>query len=60
MDEIKLKTFPSNRIEALTMLFLQKQDLSNLKPDELARKYSEVYTEIKASFSSGKSQKLHY
>ncbi len=39
--------FPSNRFEALTMLYLKNQDLSDLSPSELFTKYNEVYAEIK-------------
>ena len=53
-------SFPSNKTEALTMLFLQKQDLSNLKPDELANKYNEVYAKIADSFKTGQPQKVNY
>ncbi len=39
-------TFPSSRIDALTMLYLEKQDLSNISPEELLDKYDEVYEQI--------------
>lgn len=45
-DKIKLQTFQGNRIDALTMLYLENQDLSKLTPAELAEKYHEVYKEI--------------
>lgn len=53
-------TFPSTRAEALTMLFLQKQDLSNLTPEELAQKYLEVLSIIEKSLSNGKKQQVRY
>lgn len=49
-DKIELNTFPSRKNEALTMLYLQKQDLTGLSPRELANKYEEVYQEIKEQF----------
>ena len=45
-DSVILKAFPENKSEALTMLYLQSQDLSGLTPSELLLKYEEVYEEI--------------
>ena len=47
--------FPSNKFEALAMLYLENQDLSDLSPSELFAKYKEVYVEIKEA-----SQKARY
>lgn len=44
---VNLSTFPNNKIEALTMLYLQSQDLSALSPEELYDKYEETYKKIK-------------
>ncbi|GGC88305.1 hypothetical protein GCM10011573_17390 [Enterococcus wangshanyuanii] len=60
MDNVNLSTFPANKHEALTMLFLQNQDISNLTPEELVNKYKEVYKEIKSTFSTGTSQRIGY
>ena len=38
--------FPSNKTEALTILFLQKQDLSEITPEQLVEKYEEVHKQI--------------
>lgn len=46
-DKINLATFPCNTYEALTMLYLQNQDLSSLSPEELLDKYEETYNKIK-------------
>lgn len=40
--------FPQNKYEALTMLYLQNQDLSNLTPEELFDKYQDTYTKLKS------------
>lgn len=40
------ENFPSTKIEALTMLYLQKQDLSSLSPEEFLDKYEETYCKI--------------
>lgn len=47
MPNSELSTFPSSKIEALTMLFLQNQDLSNLSPEEIMDKYQEAYDKIR-------------
>lgn len=52
-----VKLFPSDRIEALTMLYLQNQDLSEATPEELVQKYLEVRSKIEESFKTGKKQK---
>ncbi len=49
-NKIKLSTFPTNRAEALTMLYLERQDLEKLSPHELVEKYLRVEEEIKTSF----------
>ena len=54
-NDIRLSTFPSNRIEALTMLYLQNQDLSSLSPEEIFDKYQDAYTAIKKKISASKS-----
>ena len=42
-NSVKLSTFPNNKIESLTMLYLQSQELSGLSPEELYDKYEETY-----------------
>lgn len=46
-----IKTFPANKTEALTMLYLQNSDLSKLTPSELAEKYISVRKEISDAFN---------
>lgn len=46
MDKIELNTFPSGKAEALAMLYVQSQDLSNLTPSEIADKYLDAHKEI--------------
>ncbi|NLK28119.1 MAG: hypothetical protein GX306_07220 [Clostridiales bacterium] len=45
-ETINLNTFPSGKASALTMLYLEKQDLSGISPEELAEKYTEIYERI--------------
>lgn len=55
-NETNLNTFPSTKAEALTMLYLQNQNLSDITPEELAKKYSEVFSEIREALRTGKKQ----
>ncbi len=56
-----LKSFPSNKEEALTLLFLQNQDLSSLSPEELAKKYDDTKNRINKAFHPVKaSQRIGY
>lgn len=57
MAAITLNTFPNNRVSALTMLFLEKQDLSGLTPEELAAKYDNVFEQINLYFRESRKQK---
>lgn len=43
----ELKFFPDNKIDALTMLYLDHQDFSNLTPEELLDMYNDVRERIK-------------
>ena len=47
MADNTFKTFPDGKIEALTMLYLQNQDLSGLTPEEILDKYDDAYQKIK-------------
>lgn len=54
MSDVSLSTFPKNKETALTMLYLESQDLSNLSPADLACKYNEVYEEISKYFKENR------
>lgn len=56
-DSVSLSSFPANKTEALTMLYLQSQALSELTPEQLTDKYSEAYDRIKKRFSEIRSAK---
>lgn len=47
MDKICFGTFPSNQNEALSMLYLQNQDLSGKSPEEINSMYWDAYYRIK-------------
>lgn len=39
-------TFPSSRIDALTMLYLSTHDFKSLSPKELLDEYDEIHQEL--------------
>ena len=43
MDEIVVQGFPQNDIEALAMLYVQHQDLTDVTPEELLNMYESAY-----------------
>lgn len=47
MSNCEIDIFPSTRTEALAMLYLQNQDLSNKSPKEIQEMYFWAYSEIK-------------
>lgn len=51
--EIDLNTFPSNKIQALTMLYLQNQDLTGKSPSEIVDLYMSATKEIRDAFRKG-------
>ena len=46
-ENVTFNVFPKTKNEALTMLYLQNQDLSNVTPEELLNLYVDTYEEIK-------------
>lgn len=44
--DITNKRLDSSELQALTLLLLQNQDLSNLSPKELHAKYCKIYKEL--------------
>lgn len=44
--------FPMNKVEALTMLYLQNQDLKNITPEQLATMYKETEATIFRQFGT--------
>lgn len=45
-DKVTVNTFPSTRASALTMLYLEKQDLSGLTPEALVDMYKDTSKRI--------------
>lgn len=52
-----VNTFPHSKVEALTMLYLQNQDLSSVTPEKLLTLYSETYQKIFEADNARKSDK---
>ena len=50
-NEIQFNTFPKNRYEALTMLYLKNQDLTGVSPEELYDMCSKVRKAIQTQAS---------
>lgn len=57
-DSVNLSTFPSTRVEALTLLYLQNQDLSDVTPEKLVDEYEAIYARIKQRFSDRRSMRM--
>ena len=54
-------SFPNTKYEALTLLYLQNQDLSGITPEDLLKKYNEVHSQItKADKTAGAKQRVSY
>lgn len=47
MDGVELNTFPSTKVEALALLYVQSQDLSGLSPEDVLDMYQDAYTKIR-------------
>ena len=60
MNEVTLKAFPSNELEALAMLYVQQQDLSDVTPEELLDKYQDAYNKLKAHRKAKKETYQHW
>lgn len=50
-NEVKLSTFPSNRTEALALLYLRSQNLSGKSPSEIQTMYFEVCSELRKDYT---------
>lgn len=46
-NDVILHKFPKDECEALAMLYVKNQDLSNLSPEEIYDEYRDAYEKIK-------------
>lgn len=58
MSEIKLNTFPNSKVEALSMLYLENQDLKDLTPEQLVDKYLVVHQKIDKRFRENRKSSV--
>lgn len=42
--------FPSSKSEALTLIYIQSQDLSGKSPEDLADLYADTYARVRTRF----------
>ena len=49
-ESMYLSTFPSNRTEALAMLYMENQDLKGLSPEEIQTMYLKAYYAIQRDY----------
>ena len=56
------KTFPASKFEALALLYIQKQDLSGITPEQLLDMYEDAYKKMKDSAKEQRDhrQRVHY
>lgn len=50
-NDINLSSFPSNRVQALAMLYTQNQNLKGKTPTEIAKIYIFAYDEISSNIN---------
>ncbi len=58
MSDVSLKTFPGSHLEALTLLYVQSQDLTGKSPEELLDMYDDAYTKIYSRATDKHNAKL--
>ena len=46
-DNTHVEFFPTNKFEALAMLYMQQQNLSGLSPEQVLDKYQDVYARMR-------------
>ncbi len=55
-ENVTLNTFPSNRNEALAMLYLQNQDLSDKTPEQIHTLYWETLYDIRRDYKAKREE----
>ncbi len=51
MSDIDLSTFPSNKVEAIAYLYVQKKQYDNPSPEQLAEDFMNAYKKVNAFFN---------
>lgn len=57
MNDVELKSFPTNRNEALALMYMSQQDLTRYQPKELAEMYAVTLEEIRQGFKDLRARK---
>lgn len=47
ISSISLSAFPTNKFEALALIYMQQQNLSGMSPEQMLDKYQEVYSKMR-------------
>ena len=55
--DTNLRTFPDSYVEALTMLYLERQDLTDKTPEDLAEMYWTTYDKVSAAGKAAFSER---
>ena len=55
--DTNLRTFPDSYVEALTMLYLERQDLTGKTPEDLAEMYWTTYDKVSAAGKAAFSER---
>lgn len=59
-NDVELNTFPKNRAEALTMLYLNNQDLSNKSPTDIVKLYSSAIQEVREALRTTNNSSVKF
>ena len=54
MDKVNLTTFPSSKVEALALIYVEKQNSVGCSPEDLVHSYLDAYDRIKREFSAAR------
>lgn len=55
-EQISLKSFPANEVQALAFLYVQSQDLAGKSPSDIYNLYKNAYDEIRTEKSNQHNQ----
>lgn len=54
---VEKTSYPGYAFDALTMLYLEKTDISDLTPSQLVDRYNEVYAEIRKHYRETQAER---
>lgn len=59
-EDVRLKSFPSDRYEALALLYMENQSLKGKTPTELLEMYWAAYKEICNEYKAYRKEKYRF